>query len=429
MSSLCAVQKIWTVEDPAALRRALDPARVRKPLAHLLGLQESDIAVSLDRTHFSATRPTTLQYRVGATREGTDTVVLAELVGEGSEAHAAIETARLSKSRRSQIAKGGAPALLADPALGLVFRPPGLDARLPGLRMLYDVAAATEAAAAAIGASTRGLSVAVTLRAHRLGKRAVLQMDLRGTHTGRIFVRLRPTSSMAGASAYARHQAIAAAMTDAPGISVPKPLHHDSDLGVAFFTALPGHAPRFGQSRGTSEATIVARALASIVARGPNSGRPHIPADELAILGAWIDRVCIVFPNLAGSAGRALVAVKEALAQMTPAELQPCHRDFHEGQLLLNECRAGVLDFDTYCLADPALDIGNLIAHLRMRGVQENRRTKIIEKTFLDAMAPHARPENIATWTRAALLRLGCIYAFTSAGPKLAQVLFREAGR
>ena len=94
-----------------------------------------------------------------STAGGTaDTVVLAELVGSRAEAHAATETARLSKSRRGQVAKGEASALLADPDLGLVFRRTGLDAELPGLKLLHDPDLAAEAAAEATGAFERSFS-------------------------------------------------------------------------------------------------------------------------------------------------------------------------------------------------------------------------------------------------------------------------------
>jgi aminoglycoside phosphotransferase (APT) family kinase protein len=313
--------------------------------------------------------------------------------------------------------------------LGLVFRLTGLDAKLPGLKLLYDPAAAVEAAAEATGNATCGLSATTTLRAHRLGKRAVLQLDLDGGRKVRLFARLRPTSSTSGVSAYTRHQEIATALAGAPAIAVPQPLHHDADLGAAFFSALPGHAPTFKGAVGTSAAKVVARALATIVALGPEAGAPYTVADELAMLGEWSDRVCSVFPGLAGAAGQALTVVEEALFRIEAVEPRPCHRDFHAGQILIHEGRAGVLDFDTYRLADPALDIGNLIAHLRMSGLRENRRLGFIEETFRRSMRSYARPMNVKAWTGAALLRLGCIYAFTSQGPRLARALFREAAR
>ena len=415
------------IADPAALLRGLDPLQVRRPLAGFLGLEPCDTAVTVERTHFSATRPTTSQYRVSTPGNATDTVILAEFVGSNAESHVAAEAARLSKSRRSQIAKGEPAPLLADLDLGMVFRRPGLDAKLPGLKLLYDPASAVEAAAEAIGSSTRGLSVTATLRAHRLGKRAVVQLDLHGARAGRIFVRLRPTSSTSGASAYTRHQEITAALTDVAGITVPQPLRHDADLGAAFFAALPGKAPIFEGAAGTNAAEAVARALTSIIAHGPEAGTPYTVADELAMLGGWSDRVCTVFPALAGPVGKALAAVEAALFRFEVVRPRPCHRDFHEGQILIHEGCAGVLDFDTYRLADPALDIGNLIAHLRMRGLCENRSLGRIEDTFRRSMLSYGKQQNVEAWTRAAVLRLGCIYAFTSQGSKLARALFREA--
>lgn len=417
------------ISDPAALRRALDPMQTRRPLARLLGLDPRDLSVAVDRTHFSATRPTTLQYRVGAVSSAGDAIVLGELVGHRAEAHAAAERVRLSKSRRAQVSRGAAPALLADLELGLVFRTPGLDARLPGLKLLHDPALAAETAAEALGVGSRGLCATVSLRAHRLGKRAVLQIDLRGTDHRRLYARLRPTSSAAGAIAFRRHREIAAALAPAGAIAVPEPLRHNAALGAAFIAALPGAPSGYRGAEGIRATKIAGRALSALFAHGPECGASYGMAEELALLGGWIDRVCTAFPTLAGPASAALTAVEATLFRMPEVAPRPCHRDFHEGQILIHGDRAGVLDFDTYCRSDPALDTGNLIAHLRMRGLRENRRLTAIADAFRRAMLPHAGPENVKAWTRAALLRLGCIQAFTSQGPKLARALFREAAR
>ncbi|MDQ3989296.1 MAG: ATP-binding cassette domain-containing protein, partial [Actinomycetota bacterium] len=48
----------------------------------------------------------------------------------------------------------------------------------------------------------------------------------------------------------------------------------------------------------------------------------------------------------------------------------PAHRDLHDKQLVAVGDRVGLLDLDTLCAADPALDLANLLAHLRLRVLQ-----------------------------------------------------------
>ena len=44
------------------------------------------------------------------------------------------------------------------------------------------------------------------------------------------------------------------------------------------------------------------------------------------------------------------------------------HRDFHDGQVLLDESYAvGLIDFDLMAAGDPALDVANFLCHLELR--------------------------------------------------------------
>lgn len=83
--------------EPAALRRAMDPERVRAPLARFLGLEPDAISASVERSHFSGARPPVLHYRVTCGSAQLGALVLAELVGDRAESHAAAEIVHLSK--------------------------------------------------------------------------------------------------------------------------------------------------------------------------------------------------------------------------------------------------------------------------------------------------------------------------------------------
>ena len=113
--------------------------------------------------------------------------------------------------------------------------------------------------------------------------------------------------------------------------------------------------------------------------------------------------------------------------------LQPraCHRDFHESQLLLSDAACGLIDFDTWCAADPALDAGNFAAHIRLWELRTGRDASAFEESFLAAASMgmgEGFGARITVWRRAALLRLAAIYGFTSEPPEVVARLLSEAG-
>src|SRR3712207_8430077 len=55
----------------------------------------------------------------------------------------------------------------------------------------------------------------------------------------------------------------------------------------------------------------------------------------------------------------------EAAAECDPLPLVPSHGDLTPGQILFDGARPGLLDFDTVCQAEPALDLGQFLAYLR----------------------------------------------------------------
>jgi hypothetical protein len=47
------------------------------------------------------------------------------------------------------------------------------------------------------------------------------------------------------------------------------------------------------------------------------------------------------------------------------------HRDFYPAQILVDGPRLYLLDLDLYCAGDPALDVGNFMAHLAEQALRE----------------------------------------------------------
>jgi glutathione synthase/RimK-type ligase-like ATP-grasp enzyme/aminoglycoside phosphotransferase (APT) family kinase protein len=63
----------------------------------------------------------------------------------------------------------------------------------------------------------------------------------------------------------------------------------------------------------------------------------------------------------------------EALETLQPENYRPAHGGFKSSQLLFHSHHAFVVDFDGFCLADPALDIGYFLAYLRPCGLWYDR--------------------------------------------------------
>jgi len=104
---------------------------------------------------------------------------------------------------------------------------------------------------------------------------------------------------------------------------------------------------------------------------GPVTGLRRFGAeDELAVLLQWRERAALAEvapPEGFEEACRELTATAPGLPQAPPV---PCHRDLHDGQLLLTPHGVALLDFDLLCAGDAALDPANLLAHLHLRALQ-----------------------------------------------------------
>ena len=369
----------------------------------------------VERVHFPATKPIQLQIRVGR-GDGEGHILLGEWVGDQVVQIAAAEAARLAKPRRGQLADS--PSVVADARHGLLLRRPGFDAKLPGLRLLHDPLWSRERLAAL------GLDPAstVTLVAHRLGKRAVLRITgAHGTH----YARLRAVTSGSGRQAYDRHLALYTALDGAEQLAIPRPLGFDPELGLALFDSLPGTPPAFRGLDGYRAVASVMRAVAllqSLTLPAPT----HTAADELALLDGWASRVRHFLPDLSPLIAAPLARLHDQSSTLRSHPPVLCHRDLHEGQILLHAGRTGLLDFDTLRLGDPALDAGNLQAHLILASLRDGRSGAAFV-TAIDFHLPHLSPGHIAWWRRAALLRLAMIYAFSAEPRSLILALIAKA--
>jgi hypothetical protein len=115
----------------------------------------------------------------------------------------------------------------------------------------------------------------------------------------------------------------------------------------------------------------------------------------------------------------------------------PVHRDFYDKQLLVGANRITLLDTDTLSLGDPALDIGNFLAHLILRGKQHLLPEETLAQTKKDFLETYNSKKSsvmekdfekrVKWWKAAALLRLACLYSLRPRWKKLAWPLLEQS--
>ena len=92
------------------------------------------------------------------------------------------------------------------------------------------------------------------------------------------------------------------------------------------------------------------------------------------------------------------------------------HRDFHDKQVFITDAGVGLIDFDTLACGEPALDLGNAIAHFQLRMLQgycTAAQAAAATSALLAGYHPTAEVRRrLDAYVDAALLRLVCVYAF-----------------
>jgi phosphotransferase family enzyme len=249
-----------------------------------------------------------------------------------------------------------------------------------------------------------------TLLAHRAERRAVLRI---GTGPGQRYARVLPPERVAAAARVLR---TGRRLLDG-ALATPVPTEVDESRGVIVTPALPGTPLHelLGSREGLEHAGAVGRALRALHAAAPSPElASHGPVEEARVLKEWIERVDRHAARLAGRVRGVAERVLDQLERAPAGALAPAHRDFHDGQVLVHRAGVSLVDLDTLCLAEPPLDLANMLVHLELRALQrlctpewaEAARTALVE-------GYGARPdERVRMYADATRLRLVCVYAF-----------------
>lgn len=190
---------------------------------------------------------------------------------------------------------------------------------------------------------------------------------------------------------------------------VPRVLLCDRSRRLVVLSYVPGRPLRDAVVTGDGEAC--ARAGSALGAwhgfwrgRAPHCLNPHTSERELAI----IDVRARALPTQTAERVRVLAR------RLRPAWSCPTvvHRDLYEDQVLVGD-RIGLIDLDDAALGPPELDIGNLLAHLELRGLRDATGLDGIAEQLLEGYAASGAvldPLLLDRCRRLSLLRLVCIH-------------------
>ena len=106
----------------------------------------------------------------------------------------------------------------------------------------------------------------------------------------------------------------------------------------------------------------------------------HTVERELEILGARLEDVQARHPQWASRLTALMCRCEEIGTAMGGRPVTGIHRDFYPDQLLFGPQRVHVVDFDLYSRGDPALDIGNVLAHLTEQALRTAGRSTALDE-------------------------------------------------
>lgn len=271
---------------------------------------------------------------------------------------------------------------------GVLVQRPGADRRL---RALPELAAEPSA----------------TVVTHRPERRAVLRIE----GPARRWTKVVPPGRLERLLAGMAHVRVL-------GTAVPQLEAVDEDGGVSVWSDLPGMAlaDLVGRSADAAAAVAGTGALLRRLHRiPPPSGPLHDAAAEAAVLRRWLNHLAVFDPATHDGAEPLLAPVAGLLAAHRPQRMTTVHRDLHDGQIIIGGLGVGLLDPDTVSAGEAELDLGNLIAHIRLAACQgrcTQEEATATAEALLDAYGQDAiSSEALRAYTAAALLRLVGVHA------------------
>ncbi|MDG2084668.1 MAG: phosphotransferase [Planctomycetota bacterium] len=200
-------------------------------------------------------------------------------------------------------------------------------------------------------------------------------------------------------------------------ISVPAVLDWQEDIKTLTLEAAPGKSLNslwksglWDPRHGTALDNILEWLSESDITEDLPS---HTTDDEIEILEKRLQ----VFNRMLSDAPEDVTPlVEKVISRLKSLDSQEpvlCHRDFHDKQVLVSGDETYLLDMDLLAYSDPGLDVGNIIAHMRLRSYQgcPVPWKEVALKLIRSANSRGVDSNRIKTWTASTFTRLLLIYS------------------
>jgi aminoglycoside phosphotransferase (APT) family kinase protein len=115
--------------------------------------------------------------------------------------------------------------------------------------------------------------------------------------------------------------------------------------------------------------STTAAALAALHGSGVSYGPTATLEEEIGEVEEVVDRLALSVPELAAAARPLLRELTARSGAEPPDPVVPAHHTFRPAQVLLTDQGVGFIDFDSACMAEPAVDLGRFRASLRDIGI------------------------------------------------------------
>jgi phosphotransferase family enzyme len=289
------------------------------------------------------------------------------------------ETSALAQLQQEAVHRGvAAPfeqlrAELPDSHLHLQVWP--LDTQFPQLVRLSDPRHVHEMLGGRGMASkpARADGYGVTSIRYLPGNRHVLRYDRAGGQGGGVFAKLYSGEEGAGAFRVAR-QVAGWLNEQRGGVSSAGPLGYRVEDGVVLYAGVAGRPlseylgrPSRGLGEHLERAGMALRALHQLPQQAADSRGPHDFAAVISKIARHSEHIRMLLPP-AGAAIKVLLDRAQGLHERLPQEPPSfTHRDFKSTHVWITPGGITLIDFDSSRLADPAQDIGNFLADMKLR--------------------------------------------------------------
>ena len=332
--------------------------------------------------------------------------------GQWMKDPAALERVARQTARQSSGAGSGAPTAVLE-SERVLLQLGGADRKLAGLRTLLARPDAT-------------------LLAHRPERRATVRL---GDPAAARFAKVVRPSQIHKVTTAPAHLA---SLSDRP-FAIPAVVEVDEPNGIVTCSRLEGSC--LHELLGQVKAFVDGAGKAGRALRGLHGCEPprhcatHDAANEIIMLTKHLDRLRALEPDVHAGFADAAERVFETLAESSCGSVL-LHRDFYDKQVFIDPAgRTGLLDFDTFALGEPALDVANMLVHLQLRATQQRCSLDCAERAtaaFLEGYHPDAAVrQRLAAYQDATRLRLACLYTWRPQwrhlGPALVESVHRDA--